>query len=328
LNPTAGLGDVGFVVDLFLDESRQVRLTQALHVRSGEGDAWEGWDEDRLINFFIQRAELTLVQRPVAAEAQAEKSASEHSSEEVSAGSKTEAVVEEVISVGVLPDASKETPAVAEPVEASTPDATQPAVVAPAEQALAEEAHQDSIPVDETTAVAQVEQALVEDAVSGPTPDSGGPPSVSPQTSIPEKNRARMASMVGNAAGESVDVALYGVQVITANAPAPSRLLRSGEPFDVSLSLGFADWLKRSEGSFDYTASVLARRCEDNSRRFLGQDVGSIGAGDETIVVSIPRQELPPGVYQLEAYLEARLSMVNAGAVRKASMTSGVLQVY
>ncbi|MGH9834996.1 MAG: hypothetical protein ACREBD_17360 [Blastocatellia bacterium] len=304
LNPTAGLGDVGFVVDLFLDESRQVRLTQALHVRSGEGDAWEGWDEDRLINFFVQRAELALVEKPVAAEAQAEKSAPEHSSEKVSADSKTEAVVEGAVSADVLPGVSRETPAVVGPVEDSAPNATQP------------------------PATAQAEQTLAEDALTISTPDSGRPSSVSPPTSISEKNRERLASMMGSAAGESADVALHGMQVITANAPTPSRLLRSGEPFDVSLSLGFADWLKRSEGSFDYTASVLARRCEDNSRRFLGQDEGSIGAGDETIVVSIPKQELPPGVYRLEAYLEARPPMMNAGVVRKASVTSGVLQVY
>lgn len=61
------LENIGFVVDLFLDEGRRVHKTQALQVKSGEGEEWEGWDEGRLLNFFVRRAELSLPERPHAA---------------------------------------------------------------------------------------------------------------------------------------------------------------------------------------------------------------------------------------------------------------------
>jgi hypothetical protein len=55
-----GLDNEGFVVDLFLDQSKQVQLTQILHVKSNDGEGWHGWDERRLMNFFIDRAQLSI----------------------------------------------------------------------------------------------------------------------------------------------------------------------------------------------------------------------------------------------------------------------------
>jgi hypothetical protein len=60
LTPEIGLENEGFVIDLFLDHQRQVRLTQIMHVKSTDGDVWEGWDENRLKNFFISRANLAV----------------------------------------------------------------------------------------------------------------------------------------------------------------------------------------------------------------------------------------------------------------------------
>jgi hypothetical protein len=45
----------GFVVEFFLDEQKLPRLTQVLHVKSGEGEQWPGWDEHRLLEFMTQR---------------------------------------------------------------------------------------------------------------------------------------------------------------------------------------------------------------------------------------------------------------------------------
>jgi hypothetical protein len=45
----------GFVVEFFLDEQKHPRLTQVLHVKSGEGEQWPGWDEHRLLDFMTQR---------------------------------------------------------------------------------------------------------------------------------------------------------------------------------------------------------------------------------------------------------------------------------
>lgn len=50
----------GFVVDLFLGADGEVRLTQVLHVKGNQGDAWQGWDERRLLDFMIQQAGVTV----------------------------------------------------------------------------------------------------------------------------------------------------------------------------------------------------------------------------------------------------------------------------
>jgi hypothetical protein len=52
----AGLENEGFVVDLFLDREKQVRLTQVLHVKTGVGESWEEWDERRLVSFFVEHS--------------------------------------------------------------------------------------------------------------------------------------------------------------------------------------------------------------------------------------------------------------------------------
>jgi len=61
-----GLENEGFVVDLFLDQSKQVRLTQVLHVKSNDGEGWDGWDERRLMDFFIDRAQLSIPEPVIA----------------------------------------------------------------------------------------------------------------------------------------------------------------------------------------------------------------------------------------------------------------------
>lgn len=59
----AGLDNIGFVVDFFLDEEKRVSKIQVLQVKSGEGDEWEGWDERRLLDFFIRCAPLRLADK-------------------------------------------------------------------------------------------------------------------------------------------------------------------------------------------------------------------------------------------------------------------------
>ena len=53
--------NVGFVVDLFLDTKKKVRLTQVLNVKSGVGDTWECWDETRLFDFFVEQSRMNLI---------------------------------------------------------------------------------------------------------------------------------------------------------------------------------------------------------------------------------------------------------------------------
>jgi len=50
----------GFIVNLFLSKKKQVHSTQILHVNSDEGEKWDGWDSQRLLDFITKRSGLVL----------------------------------------------------------------------------------------------------------------------------------------------------------------------------------------------------------------------------------------------------------------------------
>lgn len=47
-----------FTVELLLDKMNAVRRTRVMHVQSQEENTWAGWDENRLVTYFIEKAEL------------------------------------------------------------------------------------------------------------------------------------------------------------------------------------------------------------------------------------------------------------------------------
>jgi hypothetical protein len=47
-----------FTVELLLDEMNIVRRTRVMHVQSQKENTWAGWDDRRLIRYFIEKAEL------------------------------------------------------------------------------------------------------------------------------------------------------------------------------------------------------------------------------------------------------------------------------
>ena len=49
-----------FSVKLLVDDFKQVRRTNIVHVQKGEEENWAGWDEQRLIAFVIEHAALTV----------------------------------------------------------------------------------------------------------------------------------------------------------------------------------------------------------------------------------------------------------------------------
>ncbi len=50
----------GFIVNLFLSKRKQAHSTQVLHVSSDEGEKWDGWDSQRLLDFITKRSGLVL----------------------------------------------------------------------------------------------------------------------------------------------------------------------------------------------------------------------------------------------------------------------------
>ncbi len=56
----ASLHATNYMVEVFLDGSNKVHRTRVYHVQSDEGEAWDYWDEGRLLTFFKRRPELRL----------------------------------------------------------------------------------------------------------------------------------------------------------------------------------------------------------------------------------------------------------------------------
>jgi uncharacterized protein (DUF2461 family) len=50
-----------FVVELLVNERRrEVRRTRVVHVQTGAEERWAGWDEERLLRFFVTHGDLSL----------------------------------------------------------------------------------------------------------------------------------------------------------------------------------------------------------------------------------------------------------------------------
>ena len=58
LAPAKNKGPTSFVVELLLNEEGQTKRTKVLHVDTGGEETWEGWQEHRLLDFIVTRAEL------------------------------------------------------------------------------------------------------------------------------------------------------------------------------------------------------------------------------------------------------------------------------
>ncbi len=188
----SGLDNVGFVVDLFLDQSGRVRLTQALHVKSNEGEAWESWDERRLIDFFVQRAGL----------------------------------------------------------------------------------------------------------------------------SLPKVQAKEFISR--------------GVGIVPAHTQTQSRQLRRGESFDVQLFFGHGNLFRAGNNELNYYTSISAHTWGGLSTYFLAIGQGVIKSTDSAITVSIPKQNLEPGVYCVQADLTVTSHEENEllGPVASLTLKSSMVQVF
>ncbi len=221
-SPTAGveLDNVGFVLDLFLNPRKQVQSTQVLNVKSGVGDTWKGWDEKRLLNFFVEQSHLKLT-------------------------------IVELRQTAPLSEAVA--PVEVAPVPIAEAEAAPPALAALSEP---------TIPVAE--------------AVVATAPVS---------------------------LESSSEPILRELQMISNETLIPTNLLKSGEAYHVGLELNLTDQLKRKTTPLTYTASVYAKKWEDQARFFLGEAHGEIKTTDERIDVEGLKKDLQPGVYSLTASL-------------------------
>jgi hypothetical protein len=47
-----------FVVELLVDEHREVRTTRVVHVQTGVEERWAGWDAERLLRFVVMHGDF------------------------------------------------------------------------------------------------------------------------------------------------------------------------------------------------------------------------------------------------------------------------------
>lgn len=114
-------------------------------------------------------------------------------------------------------------------------------------------------------------------------------------------------------------------QMIPAHSDLPSKLLRQGEPFSVRLSIDAGKIKSKFEGDYDYTAALVAKAFDAPQQFKLGQASGVICKGDESVVVNIPKQDLAPGTYRLEAALTVRKESQSIG---EHAQVRTIFQVY
>jgi hypothetical protein len=102
----------------------------------------------------------------------------------------------------------------------------------------------------------------------------------------------------------------------------PDRtLLRTGQPFAVTLSLDLTKVAPRTE-RFIYSAVIVARQLGGRSARTLASPRGLAKAAD-TINITIDAGRLPPGIYLVEAAVSLRAE--GASRADAAAMAEGIM---
>lgn len=315
-NRAQQLESEGFAVDLFLDEAKGVRKTQVLHVKSGEGEEWDGWQANRLLAFMRDKAALPHTQELLSEEHAAQitltqlRRFQEELAHEITtlltAGKKLELRLNKERDFHAWLSCNGETVAIRVPATLLAELGTD--TIADFTQAVFQ--RMTSAASGKSKAAPATESAPKSETKLQPVAEGQGAP---PPLLLPEQ-----------ALGS-----LHAVEIIPAHAQTASRLLKGSEPFAVRLTLHLDDELSLLDSALNYTAAISAQSWETQRRHSLRTSSGTLANKDKTILVDIPPQLLPPGKYQLEVQLETRAKAHSANlAPITATLKSGLVQVY
>ncbi len=295
------LDNIGFVIELFLDDLRQVRLTQALQVRSAEGESWDGWDEERLTGFFVKHGQLSVP---------------------TTSGSVTSLKILKVFLERLRRD-------FAELIRQGKKFSLRVNKTRGFHAYIVCEG--ESVPVEIPRALlnelgdeameVMMETAL---ALSAPRKIKAMPHERQPAGAGDKKPETEAAPIPDWQETVRQATIRQKVDVIPAREGSPSRILKSGEAFRLRLPVD-REAKEHEEAQVSYKASVAARLWEDHSRRPIGQQAGVIPGADETVMIEIAKQELPPGFYRFEADLE--ISFDYSESSSHISLISGFVQI-
>ena len=319
----AGLENAGFIVELFLDGSRQVRLTQTLHVKSTEGESWEGWDVDRLAAFIIKHSGLLTPDSAV-----------------TTSGESTTSVDSETESLKMLNTFLTN---LRSDLEALNSQGKQYDLRVNKTHGFRAHLYCEGelIPVEIPRLLlsnlgAETIEILLETALTMSAPKKFKPRSQSQErqrveAATIEQSAIQKKTVEQSAIQQNPNQQLQNPQhplqqkidVIPALSHSPSRVLKSGEPFRLRLPINLTE-MELRKSPVNYRVDIAARMWDDRTRRSLGQRTGVVNEADVEVSFDIS-QELPPGVYRFEADLE-----FNPDQSKKAGrlgMTSGFIQI-
>jgi hypothetical protein len=304
--PDEQLNNIGFVVELFLNDRGQVQLTQALQVKSAEGEVWDGWDENRLIDFFVRHASLRLP-ATVISRTQGESDAASLKTLNIfldklrrdfdllgTQGKRFDLCVNKTHGFRAYIACEGESVPIDVP------------------RALLKDLDVETLDVMMKTALTlnltkkakakSPEPRQAEAAIE--TPKEAPPP-------LPERRK---------------------VDVISTRSESPCRILKSGESFKLRFPLDLAAPKNEAAPASDlisypasYKASVAALLWDDPSHQPLNLNAGAVKQADKSLLIEITEQELPPGVYRFKADLE--FGFERAESSGRDSLTSGFVQV-
>jgi hypothetical protein len=111
---------------------------------------------------------------------------------------------------------------------------------------------------------------------------------------------------LARAAGE---VRLKEPTIVTTASEHPGMMISADTPFTVRVVLDLRDVAGTGGPPLEYTATIVARRLGQRSRRTIGELNGKAEAGDE-VALELTSGGLPAGTYRLNVI--ARVGQVDA----------------
>jgi len=122
---------------------------------------------------------------------------------------------------------------------------------------------------------------------------------------------------------------LKSVEAIVNGSGRAERVIHHDQPFDVRLILALTSPSTSREISFNYEATVYAKRLGEGSRGQAGKSQGTTRLSEEATLV-IPHLTLPPGLYRLGTEVKLWPTHPNSAAPvgLGAYLEGGLLQVY
>ncbi len=115
-------------------------------------------------------------------------------------------------------------------------------------------------------------------------------------------------------------------KILAARSPRPTRVLHSGEPFAVWLTVNPADLVAQTETPLSYKAALYAKRLGGGEHRLIGETLGAVKSADQ-LTIHVDCVDLPPDLYRLECmvtFQQPEGEEVSAGTF----LRCGLLQVY